>query len=437
MKRIIKVVQEKVPGYFDVSGINHFYVLDGSDYSFNIKTNSDWTAEIISDPDNIINTYKLSGTGNESSTAFIFSLRDRLQLAITPWTTAQIRFHSIKGEFPDRTVSLTAGSGRLKNPSTSYMVMPLSEGIQIPIVRANGDGTTRISNGQSFTAELLWTDSPNGMGVNGVVSSIHTIGTGPNGRILVVPGGAMGNAVVVAKVNGTIVWSWHIWSSSYQPGLPASGTFMDRNLGATSNSPNNVNTFGLFYQWGRKDPFPGAGATTQNVPRKIYNGVGMEISSPYINGTTTINGAVQNPLTFYGKYDGSVSYDWLSPQNNNLWGGANLTTPFVKDAYDPCPEGWRVPAFKNDISPWEGLTHTNGGVWNNGYTWPSHGGYYPAAGFRDPAGGGLSHAGTSGYSWSASSYSTHSISIDIYRDIINPGILNHRGSGFPVRCVRE
>ena len=31
---------------------------------------------------------------------------------------------------------------------------------------------------------------------------------------------------------------------------------MDRNLGATSVTPKDQNAYGVWYQWGRKDPFP-------------------------------------------------------------------------------------------------------------------------------------------------------------------------------------
>ncbi len=43
--------------------------------------------------------------------------------------------------------------------------------------------------------------------------------------------------------------------------------WMDRNLGALNNTPGDVANRGLFYQWGRKDPFLPSSApyTTGNV----------------------------------------------------------------------------------------------------------------------------------------------------------------------------
>ena len=70
-----------------------------------------------------------------------------------------------------------------------------------------------------------------------------------------------GNALIAAfDSDGEVVWSWHVWLTE-QPALQTmdNGTvFMDRNLGAMSAAPEDVaKTYGLKYQWGRKDPFYG------------------------------------------------------------------------------------------------------------------------------------------------------------------------------------
>ena len=82
-------------------------------------------------------------------------------------------------------------------------------------------------------------------------------------------------------------WSWHIWSTSYDP--KATGGFfsyqtrqiassntsynsvasrtekvMTRNLGAAWND-NTSKSFGLLYQWGRKDPFVGASSNASGT----------------------------------------------------------------------------------------------------------------------------------------------------------------------------
>ena len=78
-----------------------------------------------------------------------------------------------------------------------------------------------------------------------------------------------GNAVIAAKdASGKILWSWHIWLTDQPEGqvyYNNAGTLMDRNLGATSTTPGDVCAFGLLYQWGRKDPFVGAGSISNYV----------------------------------------------------------------------------------------------------------------------------------------------------------------------------
>ncbi len=93
-----------------------------------------------------------------------------------------------------------------------------------------------------------------------------------------------GNAVVAARnAAGDIIWSWHIWVTEGDPANEANALtyytyawdetgihydspripgprIMKRNLGALADEPDSdndlVRTYGLLYQWGRKDPFP-------------------------------------------------------------------------------------------------------------------------------------------------------------------------------------
>ena len=92
--------------------------------------------------------------------------------------------------------------------------------------------------------------------------------------------GNVGNAVIALyKENGgakEIVWSFHIWSSekSLEDMAVAnwqslhlvtedkSLTWLDRNIGAlNAKNTDNAGIHGNVYQWGRKDPFPGASCT--------------------------------------------------------------------------------------------------------------------------------------------------------------------------------
>ena len=80
-----------------------------------------------------------------------------------------------------------------------------------------------------------------------------------------------GNAVIgyLDPATGLVKWSWHIWVTDREVTLTAANGYewMDRNLGALNNTPGAVANRGLFYQWGRKDPFLPSSApyTTGNV----------------------------------------------------------------------------------------------------------------------------------------------------------------------------
>lgn len=110
---------------------------------------------------------------------------------------------------------------------------------------------------------------------------------------------------------------------------------MDRNLGALSVIPSgnevDFGAYGLFYQWGRKDPFtiPDRGDT---APEDAITAVSQNLSS--------IEETIANPTVVYDD-----SY-WGDDQT--LWGSH-------KTKYDPCPVGWRVA----DETVWDGISSAN------------------------------------------------------------------------------
>jgi hypothetical protein len=69
-----------------------------------------------------------------------------------------------------------------------------------------------------------------------------------------------GNALISLKdSNGGIVWSWHIWSTDEPQFIVVNGVkWMDRNLGATDVKPGTDDVYGLLYNPGNPNPFPGA-----------------------------------------------------------------------------------------------------------------------------------------------------------------------------------
>jgi len=239
-----------------------------------------------------------------------------------------------------------------------------------------------------------------------------------------VTAGMKGNVVVGLEVGGDNLWSWHFWITDYDPDRNveiadgqyvygvghgnvhrykgalwttaptdskigySNGYIMDRNLGAVQMVYSNtaVASTGLYYQYGRKDPF---------LDR---NQGGMGDNYFYLNGTTetrvliansnsitdrrvnsdfnvadeskNMRFSVKNPMVLIGE---NSSGNWTSDQDdlacgsgtgytNFLWNDRKFwlhngsTTQHIfekkKSVYDPCPPGWKLPTtgFNADFS---------------------------------------------------------------------------------------
>ena len=202
---------------------------------------------------------------------------------------------------------------------------------------------------------------------------------------------------------------------------------MDRNLGATE-AALSLKGRGLFYQWGRKDPFPGKKEGTA--------GYAALSSFNYASAGVSIVQSIQNPVTFY--YCDHNNYDWLSPYKYNLWNASD-----TKTIYDPCPEGWRVPANGSSLSsPWKGVSASSWteGSDTGGANWGTNA-LYPAAGHRNYRGSSINDKGSYGYYWSASPYNNTSNGASSLYFNFGGGIdwsdFAYRAHGFSVRCARE
>lgn len=160
-----------------------------------------------------------------------------------------------------------------------------------------------------------------------------------------------GNALIALfDASGVILWSWHIWVSpgfdplnSTQEYYNNAGTVMDRNLGALSaDSKKGVLTYGLLYQWGRKDPFVSESVKTYFARDFKWKYVAVDRSSgniPY---------SIMNPTAFLVS-----GGDWISPESDG-YGDPTRWSPSEKTKYDPCPPGWRVPDYKLWLKAQEG-----------------------------------------------------------------------------------
>lgn len=123
-------------------------------------------------------------------------------------------------------------------------------------VRGNGATTEGLDAPTAIagtSAAVVWQSAP------GLISGV----TLADGRISFKIAGP-GNAVIAVK-DGAILWSWHIWYPEAEvAGLNSKTGYevMNMNLGAMHNTAGDVGSYGLLYQWGRKDPFPAAPTLT-------------------------------------------------------------------------------------------------------------------------------------------------------------------------------
>ena len=258
-----------------------------------------------------------------------------------------------------------------------------------------------------------------------------------------------GNAVIAAKdASGTILWSWHIWLTDQPQGqvyYNNAGTMMDRNLGATSAKPGDAGALGLFYQWGRKDPFLGSSSITIETEAKSTITWPSAVYSDSSNGTIVY--ATANPTTFI-KYNNS-NYDWYytgssSTDNNTRW----TTSETSKSIYDPCPAGWRVPdggdngVWSKALGSSSSFNQSSQFNSNRSMNFSDKFGSgqtirYPASGYRDGKDGSLSYVGYEGRYWSASPYTVFAYYLYFETNgYVYPSYYYNRANGFSVRCIQ-
>lgn len=230
-------------------------------------------------------------------------------------------------------------------------------------VQGNGKTTTNIRpqrlNGTS--AILIW---ETGTERNAIISDVSFA----DGRITFTTGSKRGNAVIgLLDSRGDCIWSWHIWSVDYD--MESSGqtyfsgkTFMDRNLGALTTDCTQPSSRGMYYQWGRKDPFiyPANNQDTRKFADAVYAS-GYEYGESYPETSSdpesmmSISWATAHPTTymngaFYSDWDDRTTIsDWLYDPRPNLWGNPTtssntVTARSTKSIYDPCPPGWKTPS---------------------------------------------------------------------------------------------
>lgn len=192
--------------------------------------------------------------------------------------------------------------------------------------------------------------------------------------------GKPGNAVIAAyDSSDNIVWSWHLWCTDspvkvkrYDSGS-VHPIVMDRQLGALTTDRTTHLSYGLVYQFGRKDPFTGGGE------KGIYKSPGstvLAVANPNFttvsSNATTGNDAYANAHPSVFITGSSSSCHFRTVPDMDAWGGNDQS---IKTANDPCPYGYTVPKH----SAFAGLSvagdAANFGVTLDGTEWfPQDGG---------------------------------------------------------------
>ena len=365
-----------------------------------------------------------TGAGQDENGKTIISGSEiKLNVSVTPWNE-NIETPDFSGVVPARSV---ANSVIIDPSSDKAYGINIVDKINTFWSSAAGNQTEPIANDTEWEADVIWQDIPsrainfcNAAGV--VVPGDKFVGKGKKALYVKAATDVKGNVVVGVKKKGEsdYLWSWHLWLTDNPQEISG---FMDRNLGATSaTATDGKKTYGLYYQFGRKDPFTG------DIER--YNINGTSIGKTAIeSGRVSFAKAVQNPATF-----NCGGRDWAS---SNQYTGKNWNDIVESDGktfFDPCPEGWRLPTRDefNSFSPtsfvWD-LTNS-GRTYNNNW--------FPASGYRGITHGNMCGAGSDGTYWSASpepeSYGSF---LDFDSSHLDPSNSATHTSGCSVRCVQE
>lgn len=256
-------------------------------------------------------------------------------------------------------------------PANCYIVAPGKQVVINPY-KASGDVDNKHLTGKTIaSAEILWqTRYSNALALGNAAAVVLNEKEGQTLLTVTANEAATdgGNAVVAVKdQSGQILWSWHIWVTSYDPetdNFAYNGSvWMTRSLGALSATPGESGVEGWLYQWGRKDPFPPATDASHSTVM-LYNASGntlpevsdvtgdrqiakAAIASLPGGGISNLDYAIANPTTLICNGAASTStttapVHWISSDVGSDAITSNLWNASGKTIYDPCPAGWII-----------------------------------------------------------------------------------------------
>lgn len=217
-------------------------------------------------------------------------------------------------------------------------------------------------------------------------------------------GAVVGQYNVNTEVDSVIFYSP---TNTYTPDTvinPTTGeTWMDRNLGATqvATSSTDADAYGDLYQWGRSAD-------------------GHESRTSGITATLATSDAPGHSDFIK---NGSNSYDWRNPQNDNLWQGVSGTN-------NPCPRGYRLPTeaeWDAERTSWS--SNNAAGAFASPLK-------LPVAGSRSFSNGSISNEGSTGGYWSSSVLGGFARFLDFGSSNASM-ISGSRAYGFSIRCLKE
>ena len=282
-------------------------------------------------------------------------------------------------------------------------------------------GGDEITNGESIGIQWTLTSTQYDYGINykfymtypstGEYFVLSYTSDGQKSAIIVPPScdnSHLDLCVTSTECNGAggYWWTDNTCNSTEEPFgtiISAGQVWMDRNLGASqvATSPTDSLAYGDLYQWGR----------------------GTDGHQLRTSGTTDITSSSDDPG--HGDFitTSASPYDWMVPQNDNLWQGVYGTN-------NPCPTGFRLPTEEE----WE----------TERLSWTSNdaAGAFASplklvvAGIRNTT-GSLILVGSYGDYWSSTEYSKYAYYLHLYGDTAATVKWHYRGNGRSIRCIED